>query len=130
LGISSAGLSNGIETEETGKTSQGRRTDSVVTKIKPESSGDLFFNLEDYALWAPGNIFNSMQTGNELFVYQELAGGQFGIAGRALVSTFDSTQDAQAVVTVSYTFMYQSDFVYFTPTQFNTPAAVTQAQNV
>jgi allophanate hydrolase subunit 1 len=71
-----------------------------------------------------------MQKGQEVFIYQELAAGQFAILGRALVSSFDSTQDAQAIVTVSYTFRFQSDFVYFTPASYNTPAAVTQYNNV
>ena len=118
LTVASASLANNIQKEGTGKTSQGRRLDSVVTSIEPTTSGDLYFSLDDRALWQQGGIFSTMERGGEIYVYQTLANGQFGIAGRALVTTFDSTQDAQAVVTVSYEFSFQSDFRYFRPAQF------------
>jgi hypothetical protein len=130
VNVSSASLANNIEVTDTGKTRQGRRRDGQVVVIAPETSGDLYFNLSDDALWTKDLIFDAMQKGQEVFIYQELAAGQFAILGRALVSSFDSTQDAQAIVTVSYTFRFQSDFVYFTPASYNTPAAVTQYNNV
>lgn len=120
VAIGSAGLANNIGTEETGKTSQGLRVDKKVVSIAPALSGDLYLNLQDRALWGAGNIFDAMQTGGEIAVYREVAGGEYAITGRALVTSFDDSNDAQTVAKVSYQFDFQSDFVYFKPFDFST----------
>jgi hypothetical protein len=119
VNVGSASLAMNIGTEDTGKTAQGRRNDKVVTTIAPALSGDMYLNLSDRAVWGAGNIFDAVQTGSELFIYREVGGGEYAICGRALVTSFDDSNDAQTVVKISYQFDFQSDFVLFKPFDFN-----------